>query len=148
MADAYAIHKFAYEILTPQGRVASGETPSVTLPAADGWIGILARRAPLVAQMGAGRMTVRRPEGGTNEYYVAGGFAQVREGMLTVLAEECIPAGALSREEALRELQRARALPADTDADWHRRARAIAIAKARLRVARDQSAETTRQDAR
>jgi F-type H+-transporting ATPase subunit epsilon len=138
MADAYAIHKFAYEILTPLGRVEAGDTPSVMLPAADGWIGILARRAPLVAQVGAGRMTVRRPEGGTNEYYVAGGFAHVREGMLTVLAEECIPAAAISREDALQELRRARALPTETEADWQRRERAMAIAKAKLRLAQEQ----------
>jgi len=149
MADTYAIHAFGYEILTPQGRMESGETPSVMLPAADGWIGILARRAPLVALMGAGRMTIRRPEGGSNEYYVAGGFANVREGELTVLAEECIPAGALSPEAATQELSRARALPTETEADWQRRERAMAIAKAKLRLAQEQTAGgSVRQDAR
>jgi F-type H+-transporting ATPase subunit epsilon len=140
MADAYAIHSFGYEILTPQGRLETGQTVSVTLPAADGWIGILARRAPLVAQLGAGRMSIRQPEGGSNEYYVAGGFAHVREGGLTVLAEECVPAGSLSQEVAVHEVELARALPTETEADWERRERAMAIAKAKLRLAQEQAA--------
>jgi F-type H+-transporting ATPase subunit epsilon len=139
MADAYAIHSFGYEILTPQGRLDSGQTVSVMLPAVDGWIGVLARRAPLVAQVGAGRMSIRRPEGGSSEYYVAGGFAQVREGLLTVLAEECVPAASLSQEAAVLELDRARALPRETEADWDRRGRAMAIAMAKLRLAQEQA---------
>jgi F-type H+-transporting ATPase subunit epsilon len=143
MAEAYAIHTFRYEIFTPQGRVESGETVSVTLPAADGGIGILARRAPVVAQMGAGRMTVRRSDGAMNEYYVAGGFAQVREGALTVLAEECIPAGSLSEEAAAQELERAQALPAETWADRRRRQRALSMAQAKLRLAQEQATART-----
>jgi len=143
MTDGYYITSFRYEVLTPQGRVDAGQTVSVTLPAVDGSIGILARRAPLVAEMGAGRMSVRRPEGGSVEYYVAGGFAQVREGALTVLAEECAPAESLRPEAALAELERARRLPTDTEADWRRRERAMAIAGVKLRLAREQAAGTT-----
>lgn len=139
MADNGPINKFSYEVLTPQGRVDSGQTVSVSLPAVDGGIGILARRAPLVAELGAGRMTVHRPDGPAAEYFVAGGFAQVREGGLTVLAEECIPAASLDRQAALAELDRARRLPTDTDADWDRRTQAIAIARTKLYLIEEQS---------
>ena len=139
MANTDTLTDFCYEILTPHGRVGSGTTVGVVLPAADGAIGILARRAPLVAELGAGRMTVHRPDGPAAEYFVAGGFAQVREGGLTVLAEECIPAASLDRQAALAELDRARRLPTDTDADWQRRTEAMAIAKTKLYLIEEQS---------
>ncbi len=139
MVNAYAFRSFRYELLTPQGRLETGQTVSVVLPAVDGLIGILARRAPLVAQVGAGRMTVRRTDGGVSDYYVAGGFAHIREGALTVLAEECTPAESLSQDAAILQLERARALPADTEADWQRRECALAAANAKLRLAQQQA---------
>ena len=134
MPDGSPTINFPYEILTPQGRIDAGQTVSAMLPAIDGAIGFLAHRAPVVAQLGAGRLSVRRAEGGWMEYFVSGGFAHVRQGALTVLAEECTPAESLNRQAAEAELALARDLPAGTEADWQRRQRAVTIAKARLRV--------------
>ncbi len=135
MADFHFFKSFHYEILTPQGRVDTGQTTEVVLPAVDGAIGFLARRAPLVAAMGAGRMTVHLTEDKSVEYFVAGGFAHVHQKGLTILAEQCIPATSLSQEAAAAELEQARHLPDETDFQHQLRLEAMAAAAVKLRMA-------------
>jgi F-type H+-transporting ATPase subunit epsilon len=135
MPDLRYLKSFQYEILTPQGRVDTGQTVGLVLPAVDGAIGFLARRAPLVAAMGAGRMTVHLTEDRSVEYFVAGGFAHVHQKGLTILAEQCIPATSLDREAAAAELEAARQLPDKTDFQRQHRQEAMAIAAAKLRLA-------------
>ena len=104
-----AIQKtFCFEALTPSGRVCSVDALSVVFPAEDGQVGVLAGRAPLVAMMGVGRMDIETAEGNELHYFIAGGFAHVRENAMTILAEECTPLDALNAEEAWDELQTAR----------------------------------------
>jgi F-type H+-transporting ATPase subunit epsilon len=140
MANPDTLTDFRYEILTPHGRVGSGTTVGVVLPAVDGAIGILARRAPMVAAMGTGRMTLHGTDGRSVAYFVSGGFAQVHQGALTVLAEQCTPAEFISPQAAQAELEQARALPTETPADWCRRERAIALALSKLRLTEDATA--------
>jgi F-type H+-transporting ATPase subunit epsilon len=102
---------FCLEVLTPAGQVATAEAVSVVLPAADGEVGILADRAPLITLLGAGLMRVQTPTE-TREFFVAGGFAHICENGATVLAEECVPLAELSERDAHEELDRAMALPA------------------------------------
>ena len=125
---------FQYEILTPQGRLADGTAVGAVLPAVDGLIGILARRAPLVAQLAAGCVTVRLPGGRSEEYFVAGGFAHVRPQGLTVLAEQGAPRESLDPQAAAAELEQARQMPAETFDERQHRREAIAAAKAKLRA--------------
>jgi F-type H+-transporting ATPase subunit epsilon len=99
---------FRYEVLSPEGPIDAAEAVSAVFPARDGQVGVLADRAPLAAVLGAGAMSFHRPDGTLREYFLAGGFAQVRSGTLTILAECCIPAERLDRHKAMEELQFAR----------------------------------------
>jgi F-type H+-transporting ATPase subunit epsilon len=103
---------FKYEVLSPDGPVDAAEAVSAVFPACDGQVGVLADRMPLAAVLGAGALRFERPDGTVREYFVAGGFAQVHNGMLTILAEQCLPAAELNRQAAWEELQRARAAAA------------------------------------
>jgi F-type H+-transporting ATPase subunit epsilon len=100
---------FKYEVLSPHGPVDSAQAVSAVVPARDGQVGVLAGRAPLAAVLGAGSLGFQRPDGSVREYFVSGGFAQVHDGTLTVLAEQCLPAAELDLQTAWDELQRARA---------------------------------------
>jgi len=128
---------FRCELLTPSGSAFASQVVFAVVPAADGQLGILGQRAPVVAAMGAGRLAVQLPDGQTREYFVAGGFAQMRDNALTVLAERCVPLERLDPSAAWDEIEKAKSLPADTRAAAARRAEAISVARTKLRVAQE-----------
>jgi F-type H+-transporting ATPase subunit epsilon len=134
---------FEYELLTPAGTAQAGKAVSVIVPAQDGQVGVLAGRAPLAAVIDAGVLTVERDTGRRDRFYVANGFAQVREGRMTVVAEECTPTGQLNAESAAMELARAQQ-PGIAGLDPPARAQLMRAAKLKLKLAqrkpRDQPA--------
>ena len=126
--------QFYCDVLTPEKRLCSASTVSVVFPSSDGQVGILGGRAPMVARVGAGPLTVFLPDESQASYYIAGGFAQMREDRLTILAEECIPVEQISRDSAWNEIQKAKARPATTRDEVAERAEAIRIARVKFRL--------------
>lgn len=78
---------FRCRLLTAEEAILDVEALSVVFPAADGMVGVLVGRLPLVAALGAGRVTVRRP-GREYRVVVEGGAAHLRDNVLTILAEK------------------------------------------------------------
>ncbi len=116
------LRPFRCDILTPEGHRQRLDALSVVFPASDGMVGVLGGRAPLVTTVGAGGLTVEPPGGAEPvRFFVAGGFARMCDDVLTVLTEDCCLVKDLDGEEAWREIERARALPIDTDAQIARR---------------------------
>jgi len=70
--------KFKVNILTPLQEVYSGEATSLIVPAAKGYLGILANHAPLVAKLVPGKITLKA---GSKEPFV---FISKSEGLLEV----------------------------------------------------------------
>jgi F-type H+-transporting ATPase subunit epsilon len=131
---------FECEIFTPQGCQWRGRVVSVTFPASDGLVGVWGDRAPMAALVGAGLLTIEDIGGGTTRRFVSGGFARVGENRLTLLAEEYAAAEELDRDEALREFQRAKALPARTAAQADRRQSVLDATRRKLRIAEGRGA--------
>ena len=125
---------FPLEVLTPEGRLRAAEVVSVVFPASDGLVGVLGGHGPLLTLMGAGPLTIEELQGRTHEYYVAGGFAHVRDGALTILAEECAALEDIDREAAWQEIEQARALPAETDEELARREQRLTVARTKFSV--------------
>ena len=128
---------FNYEIITPTGLVAKGLAVSVSLPAEDGQIGILGGRSPLATEIGAGLLHAQKTDGMHEEYFIAGGFAQVREDWLTILAEQCLPLEWIDPRQVYAELDRARQMPKDTPAAAELRAQAVATARKKFNLAQE-----------
>lgn len=79
-------------VLTPVGPVFEGDAVSVVLPAVDGQVGILAGRAPLIAMLNKGLLVIEQPDDVRRGLRVEGGFAEMRDNRLTVLAEQAAQA--------------------------------------------------------
>ena len=99
---------FKYEVLSPDGPVESADAVSAVFPACDGQVGVLAGRVPLAAVLGPGPLSFEQPDGKVREFFVTGGFAQMNNGTLTILAEHCLPSSELDRQSAWEELRLAR----------------------------------------
>ena len=73
-------------VISPEAAVYDGEADSVTVPAFDGELGILANHAPLMTVLGDGVLVVKSA-GSVRRFRVQGGFLQVVKNSVRVLAE-------------------------------------------------------------
>ncbi|WP_375290611.1 ATP synthase F1 subunit epsilon [Qipengyuania sp.] len=77
-----------FELVTPEKLVRSEDVQMVVVPGAEGEFGVLEGHAPFMSTIRDGDVQVFKTEGGSPETIaVRGGFAQVSEQGLTVLAE-------------------------------------------------------------
>jgi F-type H+-transporting ATPase subunit epsilon len=74
-------------LISPERPVFDGPAESVVAPAFDGLVGILPDHAPFMTLLGEGVLTVRKPGGEIDRFQVAGGFLQVLEDAVRVVAE-------------------------------------------------------------
>jgi F-type H+-transporting ATPase subunit epsilon len=75
-----------FELVSPEKLVFSGEVSQVDLPGAEGDFGVMEGHAPLVTTLRPGIMTVVAG-GNAQKIVVLGGFAEVSDKGLTVLAD-------------------------------------------------------------
>jgi F-type H+-transporting ATPase subunit epsilon len=85
--------KIAFDLVSPEQRVLSGEADMVTIPGTEGDMGVMAGHMPLISTLRPGIVAITGLEGGDKRFVVLGGFAEVDATRLTLLAEEAIPAG-------------------------------------------------------
>ena len=90
---------FSFELVSPERLLVSGTAQTAVLPGADGDMGILGSHAPVMTTLRPGLLTVEMEDGGTQEYFVRGGFADVTPQSVTVLAEYSTPRSELTREQ-------------------------------------------------
>jgi F-type H+-transporting ATPase subunit epsilon len=77
-----------FELVTPDRQVMSDDVYMVVVPGTEGESGIMAGHAPYMTTLRDGQVAVYRSAGATPEKIpVTGGFAEVSERGLTVLAE-------------------------------------------------------------
>jgi len=126
---------FRVAVVTPEREVLALEARFVALPAFDGEMGILARRAPLLTQLGSGLLRVEDAAGRKQWLFVSGGFAQMVDDKLTVLTPEALEPAAVSAETARAGFERAAALGAGSDAEAEQKQRALDRARALARIA-------------
>ena len=69
--------KYPLEILTPLGRIFSGEVVHTLVPAEDGFVGVLANHTAYVTSSPGGRLEIRLPSGETRPFRVGPGFFQI-----------------------------------------------------------------------
>jgi F-type H+-transporting ATPase subunit epsilon len=133
---------FLCRVQTLEGQALSTEALSVIFPAADGQAGVLGRCGPIASALGAGPLVVVKPDGQCVEYFVAGGFAHVRDDVVTILAQECLPADQLDVDGARGQLEEARAMPSRPAPASDAREEALRAARARLRLAEKRGRQT------
>jgi F-type H+-transporting ATPase subunit epsilon len=77
-----------FELVTPERLVRSEDVHMVVVPGSEGDFGVLAGHAPVMSTIRNGELAIYRTQGGEAERIaVEGGFAEVNERGLTVLAE-------------------------------------------------------------
>lgn len=74
-------------VISPEASLFDGEAEAVVAPAYDGQVGILPNHAPFMTLLGSGVLTVRH-QAATSRFTVSGGFLQVVDNTVRVVAEQ------------------------------------------------------------
>jgi F-type H+-transporting ATPase subunit epsilon len=130
--------RLSLEITTPTRLVVAETVDEVVAPGIEGYFGVLPGHAPFLTTLGIGIVTYRtaREE---HQLAIAGGFAEVRNDKVIILADTAERPDEIDRARAERARERAeRRLSgrSNEDVDFARCQAALARALSRLSVAR------------
>jgi F-type H+-transporting ATPase subunit epsilon len=120
-------------VVTPERTLFDQIVDFVVLPLYDGELGILPGRSPLIGRLGYGELRTKA-DGVTQRYFIDGGFAEVRDNVVTVLTNRAIPAAKLDTAAAARELEQAQARRASNEFEQAEKDKAISRARAQLHI--------------
>lgn len=97
-------NSFKLELVTPLAKILSEEVNFVMLRTTEGDMGILPNHSPFVAGLATGEMKVRN-NGQEKFYYVSGGFVEISDNVVTILADEAMDVNDIDLEAARKEAQ-------------------------------------------
>ena len=128
--------KLNLEIVTPEQSLFSGEVDEITVPAVQGYLGILPGHAPLLSELRVGVISYRQ---GTEESHLfcSWGFLEILEDRVSVLAEKAESADQIDVEQARTDQQEAEQLlrTGDEETDYAEALLKMREAATRLEVA-------------
>jgi len=131
--------KYALRVVSVERSLFEGEVEFIIANGADGELGVMARHAALMTVLKPGPLRVQELMGGSEQVlFVGGGFLEVLPERVTVLADVAEHAEEISVERAEEARKRAQEKLAGTltVAEETEFQNALAIAEARLRLAR------------
>jgi F-type H+-transporting ATPase subunit epsilon len=92
--------KIQFELVSPAKLLVSSKVDMVVVPGSEGDFGAMALHAPMITTVRPGVIDIHDGGKVSSSIFVAGGFAEVNEERITVLAEEAIPVSELTAEMA------------------------------------------------
>lgn len=94
------------DVITPEKTVLSEEVDEVLVPTPNGQIGILPHHVNLVSQVAQGEIVIKKK--GKEQYFaITGGFIEVANGKISVIADYAAHAEDIDVEKALKAQKRA-----------------------------------------
>lgn len=104
MADA--TNQLRVKLVTPERVLFEHTVEAVELPAKNGYFEVLYGHAPLVAELGAGDVTLIGAPDGTHRYNVSWGFVEVLPERVTILASDALRPSEIDLPRADEQLAR------------------------------------------
>ena len=128
--------KFALEIITPGAQIFGGDAVRLQVPSTEGYFEVLYNHTPILAALNSGHVKVTSVEG-VNLFAVSGGFIEVNNNRVSLLAETAEPVENIdiTRAEAAKERAEKRLREKKEETDIARAHAALIRATNRLSVA-------------
>lgn len=104
-------------VVTPETTLLDETVDSLRFPLADGSIGILPGRAPLVGRLGMGELRLS-PGGQGRRFFIEGGFVQVKGNVVSLLTERAVSPGQIDVPAVRAHLQQTADRVTTTDAEY------------------------------
>lgn len=131
---------FRLEIVTPTKVIFDGEVVSFSAPGVMGGFQVLYNHAPLLAEIGIGAVKILKPDSSELRFATSGGFVNVLDNRVTLLAENAERAAEIDTERAQTARDRARQKIGEklNDIELHETQQALQRALNRIRIAQKQ----------
>lgn len=133
------MNTFSAQILTPEGSIFDDEVTGVRVPGEMGSFEVKTLHANIISSLNVGEILVRKAAGGEQHFAVTGGFVEVVDNTLTLLAEAAEPVEDIDVERAKEAKKRAqeRLESDDKDIDKERAKKALKRAENRIKLSVD-----------
>jgi F-type H+-transporting ATPase subunit epsilon len=95
---------FPLRLIAPTGIVYEGQVQQVIAVGPLGEFGVLAHHVNYITSVLPCVVSLQLADGSVNEYLVTGGLAEVRDGAMTMLADEAVPVNAVDPVAATPEV--------------------------------------------
>ncbi len=129
---------FRLSLVTQERQIFSEDVVSLVAPGSEGYLGVMARHAPLLTELSIGELKVTRPDGTATLYALEGGIMEVSHDGVIVLADAAESEDTIDVQRARAALERARARLAgqleEREVDIERARLALLRALNRLKV--------------
>jgi len=122
-------------LVTPETTLLDTQVSTLRFPMFDGQIGILPGRLPLVGRLGYGELVLTTDQG-TQEYFIDGGFVQVKQGVVSILTSRSMPVSEITTQNATQEMESASGLPTQSVEEREHKDRAVQRARSLVAIAR------------
>ena len=109
------------ELVSPERELASRLVRAVTVPGTEGEFVVMPGHAPVLSTIKPGVLAITDISGSETRYFVRGGYAEVAEDQLIVLAEYAIPLKELDADKLEQEIRWAREDLEDARDEEHKR---------------------------
>ena len=83
-------NRINFDFVSPEASIISSEVEMVLIPGIDGDAGILPNHSPFMTTLRQGIVEVTFEEGNVKRYLVEGGFADITQDKMTILAENSL----------------------------------------------------------
>ena len=126
-----------FELVTPERLEKSVDAELVAVPGAEGDFGVLPGHAPTITALRPGVVSVFATMGSaSDDIFVSGGFAEITDERVVVLADSAKPVAEISQEDAQLALTEAKAAvsAASSDGEAMVAAQQLAVAEAMIRA--------------
>ena len=121
------------EVVTAERELYNGEADIVTAPGTEGELGILPKHAALLTTLKVGELLIKL-SGAEEPFFVSGGFLEVSDNNVTVLAETAEHAEEIDEARAEAARRRAQELLAQAESDTDRAELLGALERAVARI--------------
>ena len=118
-------------LVTPTSRLLSTNVDELTIPAANGEMGILPGHTPVLTFLGVGKLSYSK-DGQTHTMAVQQGFAEIKDDEVTILTDKTITSSDIDFDEAKKEMAEAEKVLSEaelSDEEWMREQVKLAIAR-------------------
>ena len=82
--------KLHFDLVSPERHLISADVDQVDVPGSEGDFGVFAGHAPVMTTLRPGVLAIQTAGRAAEKFFVRGGFAEVSEKGLTVLAEDAV----------------------------------------------------------
>lgn len=141
--DKY-MNSFEAQILTPEGSLFDGDVKGVKVPGTLGSFEIKTHHADIISTLEVGEIRLLKPDGDAVYMSVSGGFVEMHNNKLTLLAEaaEWVTNIDVERAEKARQRAAERLSSSDKSIDKERARKALERAENRIKLSADISVST------